>query len=62
MQKVANDAVSQYNIVKRQGDKISLCVSAGFVSAAFLQAQNEPGYQAWKETENRDCRAAGMPR
>jgi hypothetical protein len=60
--KVAADAVDQYEIAKRQGDKLQTCVQAGFVSAAFLQAKNEPQYNAWKATEAADCAAAGMPK
>jgi len=59
---VAADAVAQYNIAKAQGDKIQICVQAGFVSAAYLQAKDEPNYQTWKNKEKEDCRKAGMPR
>lgn len=60
-QKVADDAVAQYHIAERQGDKIQICVQAGMVSAAYLQAQNESSYQNWKEIEKIDCRQAGIP-
>jgi predicted nucleic acid-binding Zn ribbon protein len=60
--KVADDAVQQYQIAKRQGDSIQVCVQAGLVSAAYLQAQDEANYQQWKATETADCRRAGMPR
>ncbi len=59
--KVATDAVQQYEIAKRQGDPIQICVQAGFVSAAYLQAKDEVNYQAWKATERGDCRRAGVP-
>jgi len=59
--KVANDAVEQYNIAKRQGDRIQICVQAGFVSAAYLQAKDQENYNRWKSIEKSDCRAAGMP-
>ncbi len=58
---VANDAVDQYNIAKRGGDLIQICVHAGIVSAAYLQAKDEFNYQIWKETETSECKAAGMP-
>lgn len=58
--KVATDAVAQYEIAKRQGDRIQTCVSAGLVSAAFLQAKNEPKFTEWKATEKADCAAAGL--
>lgn len=59
--KVATDAVAQYEIAARQGDKIQICVQAGLVSAAFLQAKDEANYQAWKATEKNACTRAGMP-
>lgn len=59
---VADDAVAQYEIAKRQGDKMQTCVQAGLVSAAFLQAKNEPQYREWKTTEKADCAAAGLQR
>lgn len=59
---VATDAVNQYQIAKRQGDLIPLCVQAGMVSAAYLQAKDEPNYREWKETESYDCERAGVPR
>jgi hypothetical protein len=58
---VANDAVDQYNIAKRSGDLMQICVHAGIVSAAYLQAKDEANYQLWKETETSECKAAGMP-
>ena len=60
--KVATDAVAQYEMAKRQGDPIQTCVQAGFVSAAWLQARNEPQYVAAKATEKADCARAGIPR
>ena len=59
--KVATDAINQYDIAKRQGDKIQICVQAGFVAAAFLQAKDEPNYRIWKDTQKADCKKAGMP-
>ena len=64
MQKIENqvaaDAVNQYQIAKRQGNAIQVCVQAGLVSAAYLQAKDEPNYQQWKKTEIEDCRRAGV--
>jgi hypothetical protein len=59
--KVATDAVAQYEIAKRQGDPVQICVQAGLVSAAWLQAKNEAQYTAAKATEKADCAKAGMP-
>lgn len=58
---VVDDAIAQYNMVKRQGSAIDVCVHAGLVSAAYLQAKDEPHYASWKQTERADCEAAGMP-
>ena len=57
---VATDAVNQYNIAKRQGDPVQICVQAGMVSAAYLQAKDESNYQAWTRTEAQDCKRAGV--
>lgn len=59
--KVAEDAVAQYNIAARQGDPMQICVQAGMVSAAFLQAQDEVSYRQWKATEKVDCHRASLP-
>lgn len=59
---VSADAVDQYNIAKRQGDKIQICVQAGLVSAAYLQEKNEASYNEWKAVEKEDCQKAGIPR
>lgn len=58
---VAGDAVQQYEIAKREGNAIQTCVQAGLVSAAYLQAQDEPSYKRWKKVESDDCRRAGIP-
>ena len=57
---VATDAVNQYDIAKRQGDPIQICVQAGLVSAAYLQAKDEVNYQTWKHKESEDCKRAGI--
>ncbi|MBP0625410.1 hypothetical protein [Cupriavidus consociatus] len=59
---VASDAVAQYQIVKQHGDRVDICVHAGLVAAAFIQAKDESNYARWKEVERVDCRAAGVPR
>lgn len=58
--KVANDAVEQYDIAKKQGDKVQICAQAGIVSAAYMQAKDEPKYNEWKAVEKADCKAAGI--
>ena len=57
---VASDAVQEYQIAKRQGDPMQICVQAGLVSAAYLQAKDETNYRIWKETEHQDCAAVGI--
>ena len=59
--KVAADSIAQYEIAKREGDKMQICASAGMVSASYLQAKNEPKYREWKAVEKADCAAARMP-
>ncbi len=58
---VASDQVTQYNIAKSQGDLIQICVQAGMVSVAYLQANNSSNYKKWKRIEKSDCREAGIP-
>ena len=58
--KVAADAVAQYGIAQRNGSAIDVCVQAGFVTAAYLQAKDEASYQQWKQTEKADCAKAGI--
>lgn len=59
---VAEDSVKEYNIAKAGGDKIDICVHAGLVSAAYIQAKDQANYLVWKEIEKNDCAAAGLPR
>lgn len=60
-QKVASDAVDQYELTKKHGSKIEQCVHAQMVAAAFLQAKDEAQYAAWTATQKADCAKAGMP-
>lgn len=57
---VATDSVEQYNIAKNQGDLMMICVQAGFVSAAYLQAKDDTNYNKWKDIEKVDCSRAGL--
>jgi hypothetical protein len=34
----SNDAIDRYEIVKREGTLVAICVAAGSVAAAYLQA------------------------
>lgn len=58
---VADDAVTQYEMVKKAGDKIQTCVHAGMVEASYIQAKDEPNFQKWNAIKKTDCAAAGMP-
>jgi len=60
-QHVADDAVKQYEMAKRNGTPIDICVHAGLVSAAYLQAKDEENYRRWKQIETGDCDSAGVP-
>jgi hypothetical protein len=60
--KVAQDAIDQYEIVKRNANLVNTCVHAGFVAAAYLQAKDEPNYQKWRSIEVSDCQSAGINR
>lgn len=59
---VAEDMVEQYNIAKRSGSPIDVCVHAGMVAAGYLQAKDDANYDIWKKIEARDCDKAGVPR
>lgn len=58
---VAEDAVKQYEIAKRGGDKMQTYVQASLVAAAYLQAKDEINYNKWKEIEKQEAENAGMP-
>ena len=57
---VAEDAVRQYEIAKRNGTAIDASVAAGFVAAAYLQAEDEANYQRWKKIEEEENKRAGL--
>ena len=52
---VVNDSIREYKIAKKHGELVDICVQAGMVVAAQLQAQNENGYRDWKKIEKTDC-------
>lgn len=57
---VASEALTIYYTAEREGSPIDVCVQAGIVSAAYLQANDETNYRTWKSREKRDCLAAGL--
>ena len=58
---VTNDVIDQYNLVKKSGDKMQMCVRAGLVAEAYLQGKNQTEYLNWTDIRNNDCAAAGLP-
>jgi hypothetical protein len=59
---VAEDAVKQYEIAKRNGDAIAAYSAASYVCAAYLQANDEANYARWKKIEEEEGRRAGLSR
>lgn len=57
---VVRDALKQYDIAVRQGDPMQICVQAGFVTAAYLQAHDEENYRKFKEYQRVRCKIAGL--
>lgn len=55
---ISDDLVKQYEMARRQGDQIAICIQAGKVSTAYLQAKNEVKYNEWKAIEKADCAAS----
>ncbi|MDW3024686.1 MAG: zinc ribbon domain-containing protein [Alphaproteobacteria bacterium] len=54
------NAEQEYELIAAGGESIQKCVQAGFVAEAYLQAQDEDGYNRWKEIETADCMAVGL--
>lgn len=57
---VTSGSVKEYNMAKRHGDKTDVCVRAGLVAEAYLQAKDEANYARWRETQRIDCQRAGL--
>ena len=57
---VATNSVAQYQIAARHGNGTDMCVHAGMVAAAYLQAKNESEYAYWKMVEKKNCAAIGV--
>lgn len=60
--KVAADYIEKYEIALIQGDEMQICVQAGLVSAAFLNAKDQEQYNKWKSIEANRCQEAGISR
>lgn len=60
---VAIDAVKRFTIVERNGGSaMDLCVQAGSVTAALLQAEQADLYRKWLEIRRSACHHAGIRR
>jgi hypothetical protein len=59
----AQQAVNRYESMREdsRSSKVDVCVQAGLVSSAYLQAQDEPNYTKWKAVQKSDCDKAGVP-
>lgn len=57
----ADEAVNKYQTAKRSGNPIDACTTAGMVTTAYRQAQDDARYAAWKKTESAECGALGLP-
>lgn len=58
--KAIEEQVLQYNLAVKAGSQSDRCVQAGFVASAYIQAKDEPNYQAWSGIRNNECKAAGI--
>lgn len=58
--KVIADAIVEYSIVKKRGDKTEMCLRAGVVAEGMLHARLVEQYDEWKKIQKTDCRAAGI--
>ncbi len=58
---IAKDLIEQYEIAKRQGNKMDTCTHAGAVAMTYLSAKDEANYAKWTATQNAECTAAGLP-
>jgi hypothetical protein len=59
---VAEDAVKQYEIAKRNGNAMDALTQAGIVAEAYLQAKDEVNYQKWVKIRKAEAARAGMPK
>ena len=57
---IADNLSQQYDIAKRQGNQIDMCVQAGAAALSFLNAKDEKSYAYWKSVEDTDCKTAGL--
>jgi hypothetical protein len=58
---VADDAVKQYGIAERAGDKMQMYTQASLCAASFLQAKDEANYRKWLDIQHKLAKQIGMP-
>ena len=54
-EQVVKAEIAKYRIVVENGSRTDICVHAGLVKAAMLQAQDSSGYSEWAGVESRMC-------
>ena len=52
---VVRDSIKGYDTARSSGDAASICVHAGLVKEACIQAHDDQCAKEWAETERRDC-------
>lgn len=58
----AEQVRQHYFIVASSGTPMDVCVQAGIVAAAYLQANDQDNYSLWVQTREDDCNRAGRSR
>lgn len=59
-QNAGKDDEAKYEIAKRRGDAMDICVQAGLVASTWRFAKNQEAYLKWRAIEEADCKAAGI--
>lgn len=60
-EQTARDLEQQYAELQRTGaSQMDLCVRAGFVAEAYLQANASTAFEKWQNIENNHCQKAGL--
>ena len=54
-EQVLLDEIKKFRIVLKSKDRVAICVQAGMVCAALLQAGKEKEYLEWKKKEQELC-------
>ena len=59
-EQVAQDEIHQYEIAKKHGSQIDVCLRAQLVAESYLQANNEIYYSKWRSIQKAECSKAGL--